>query len=172
MPVSLLPIILPVLLVGVPLLFWSKGRSAFRGAAAASASLFAALVLYVYAPGWVLTLRANAGEAEAQYELGRWTENHCEQIGRFILWPCESDVLGGYAWLEKSAAQDYPPALYALGVRLKYGEHVPQPPGWTGPGGNVFKQPERGQQYIDRALALGFRPSEEEQYYYWRVYRK
>jgi hypothetical protein len=28
--------------------------------------------------------------------------------------------------------------MYALGVRLKYGDHVPKPPGWTGAAGNVF----------------------------------
>ncbi|MCM3872066.1 MAG: hypothetical protein ND895_15395 [Pyrinomonadaceae bacterium] len=137
-----------------------------------SASLVVILFLAVYAPSWVLTVKANAGDANAQYELARWTENHCEQIGEFVLWPCQADVLGGYAWLEKSAGQEYPPALYAVGVRLKYGEHVPQPPEWSGPGGNVFPQPERGQKKIDRALALGFHPPVEEEYFYWRVYRR
>ena len=149
-----------------------KGRKAFLIAASVSASLIIIFFLSVYVPGWVLGAKAKAGDAEAQYELARWTEGHCEQIGEVILWPCEPDVLGGYAWLEKSAGQDYPPALFALGVRLKYGDHVPQPPNWSGPGGNVFPQPERGQKLIDRAQALGFRPSVEEQYYYWMVYRR
>jgi hypothetical protein len=38
-----------------------------------------------------------------------------------------------YAWLEKAAAQDYPPAVWLVGVRLKYGLHVPRPPNWNGP---------------------------------------
>ena len=172
MPVSLLPLIVPLLLIGIPLLFLMKGRKASLIAASVSASLLIIFFLSVYVPGWALAAKANAGDAIAQYELARWTERHCEQISEFILWPCEPDVLGGYAWLEKSAGQDYPPALYALGVRLKYGHHVPQPPDWAGPGGNVFPQPERGQRLIDRALALGFHPTVEEKYYYWRVYRR
>jgi TPR repeat protein len=100
------------------------------------------------------------------YGLARWTENHNERIGEFILWPFEPDVLGGYAWLEKAAAKNYPPAVYAVGVRLKHGIHVPRPPGWNGPAGNRFPQPQRGQALIDRALQLGYRPLVEEQQFY------
>jgi TPR repeat protein len=117
--------------------------------------------------------QANRGDPVAQYELARWTENHCEQLGSVILWPCEPDVLGGFAWLEKAAAQDYPPAVYLLGVRIKYGEHVPKPPDWNGSAGNAFPQPEKGQKMIDRALQLGFKPPPgDEVSYYMRVYRR
>jgi TPR repeat protein len=116
---------------------------------------------------------AHRGDPEAQYKLARWTENHCEQLGSVILWPCEPDVLGGFAWLEKAAAQDYPPAVYLVGVRLKHGEHVPRPPDWKGPAGNHFPHPEKGQELIDRALKLGFVPPPgDEVSYYMRVYRR
>jgi len=118
-------------------------------------------------------IKANRGDAVSQYELARWTENHCSQISVVILWPSQSDVLGGYEWLEKAAQQDYPPALWMVGIRLKYGIHVPRPLNWKGPAGNVFPQPERGQQMIDRAIELGFEPPRiDEEGYYYQVYRK
>jgi TPR repeat protein len=81
--------------------------------------------------------------------------------------------LGGYTWLAKAAAQDYPPAVWLVGVRLKYGILVPMPKDWNGPGGNVFPQPERGQQMIDHAVNdLGFKPTTNEESYYFQHYRR
>src|SRR5437763_4139790 len=168
MPVSYFPILFPAVLVAVPLVLrFLKGRRAFVLSALTAAGLLAALLLWVFVPGWVLKARASRGDARAAYELARWTENHCEQLTGFLLWPCEPDVLGGYAWLERSAARGYAPALFAMGVRLKYGEHVPRPPNWAGPGGNTFPQPERGQKYIDRAIQLCFHPPSQEDNFYW-----
>ncbi len=172
MPVSCLPLIFPGFLIGVPLLFLAKGRNPFLRAATVSASILLLLFLWVYVPGWGLMWRANRGDPAAMYELARWTENHDELIGAFILWPVSPDVLGGYAWVEKAAARDYPPAVYAVGVRLKYGDHVPRPPDWNGPAGNHFPQPERGQALIDKAITLGYQPSTKEEYFYWHQYRK
>ncbi len=172
MPVSFLPCIFPMLLVCVPLLFLAKGRKPFLRATSASASVLVLLFLWVYVPGWVLMVKADRGDAAAMYELARWTENHDEQVGAFVLWPVSPDVLGGYAWLEKAAALDYPPAVYAVGVRLKHGDHVPQPRDWNGPAGNHFPQPARGQTLIDKALRLGYQPTIEEEYFYWQQYRK
>jgi TPR repeat protein len=130
------------------------------------------IFLPVYIPGWVLEQKARAGAPEAQYQFAVWCENHCEVIGAFILWPCRPDVLGGYTWLEKAAEQDYPPAVYTLGVRLKYGDFVPKPDNWSGPAGNMFPQPARGQPLIDKALALGYKPRTEERMHYMEVYRR
>jgi TPR repeat protein len=172
MPINFLPWVILALLIGVPLFFRLAGRRAFRRAVAVSVSLVLILFGWVYGRGLVLMLEANRGDPEAMYELARWTENHDEQIGRFVPWPVVPDVLGGYAWLEKAADLDYPPALYAVGVRLKYGEHVPRPPGWTASEGNYFPQPERGQVLIDKAVRLGYKPSTEESSFYWREYRR
>ncbi|GAC1473399.1 MAG: hypothetical protein NVSMB9_21950 [Isosphaeraceae bacterium] len=169
MPVSYLPFITPLLLVGVPLLLLAKGKRAALVASATSAFLTLLLILSVYAPGWLL--RADRENPAALYELARWKENHGEQISAVLPWPCQPDVLGGYALLEQAAARNDPPAVWLVGVRLKYGIHVPEPPNWTGPGGNVFPQPERGQRMIDRAIALGFQPPPDEENYYGRVYR-
>ena len=169
---SPIPFITWFLLISVPLYFFGRGRKAGIIASAVSVSIVLLLVLSVYVPGWVLMARANRGDPHAQYELARWTENHWEQINQYLLWPTDPDVLGGYAWLERAAAQDYPPAVWLVGVRLKYGIHVPQPPGWKGAAGNVFPQPERGQEMIDRAIRLGFQPPADEEKYYWQVYRK
>jgi hypothetical protein len=57
-------------------------------------------------------------------------------------------------------------------VRLKYGDHVPRPPDWDGPGGNHFPQPQRGQLLIDKALRLGYQPTIKEEYFYWQQYRR
>lgn len=60
----------------------------------------------------------------------------------------------------------------ALGIRLKYGMFVPKPNDWNGPAGNVFPQPERGQEWIDRAIRGGYQPTTQEEWYYWQVFRK
>ena len=162
MPVSCLPLIFPALLVGVPLLFLiTKGQKSFRRAAAVSASILVLLFLWVYVPGWVLTFKAHRGDRAAMYELARWTENHDSQIGQLILWPGSPDVRGGYAWLEKAAAVDYPPALYAMGVRIKHRIFAPS---WI--------SEEEAQALIDKALRLGYKPTIEEDYVYFGQYRK
>jgi hypothetical protein len=171
MPVSYFPCVLPLLLVAVPLLFLPRGKKPFLVASAGSLVVLTLLLLPFYIPGWMLMIKARGGNPEIQYELDRWHENHCGAIQDWLLWPCEPDVLTGYAWLEKAAQQDYPPAVYTLGVRLKYGVHVPQPANWTGPAGNVFPQPARGQALIDRALQLGYMPQTDEEFHYMKVYR-
>ena len=173
MPVSVLPCITPLLLIGVPLLLLFKSRRAATWGAVVSVCLLALLLLSVYIPGWRLHAKAAKGDPVAQYEYAQWLENHSEQLGAIILWPSEPDVLGGYAWLEKAAAQNYPPAVWLVGVRVKEGTFVPEPPGWTGPGGNVFPQPERGQAMIDRAVnQLGYRPPASEDTFYFQHYRR
>jgi hypothetical protein len=171
MPVSYVPCVLPLLLVAVPLVCLAKGKKPFLIAFAGSLVVLILLVLPFYIPGWLLMGKARGGDPEAQYELARWHENHCEAIQEWLLWPCTPDVLTGYVWLERAADQDYPPAVYTLGVRLKYGDHVPRPAHWTGPGGNVFPQPARGKALIDRALQLGYKPQTAERLHYTKVYR-
>ena len=171
MPVSFLPLIVPALLIGVPLLFLLRGQRPFLRAVALSTAILLLLFLSVYVPGWILMFRASRGDPAAMYDLARWTEKHHDTIGEYILWPFTPDVLGGYAWLEKAANRDYPPAIYALGVRIKGGIHVPRPPDWDGPGGNVYDQPLRGQPLIDRAIRLGYRPTVAEEDFYAQ-YRK
>jgi hypothetical protein len=173
MPVSFLPCITPLLLIGVPILFSLKSRRAATVAAICSACLLGVFLLMIYVPGWWLYAKAERGNPVAQYRYAQWLENHSEQVGAVILWPIEPDVLGGYHWLEKAAAQDYPPAVWLVGVRLKEGMHVPEPPDWQGPGGNVFRQPERGQAMIDRAVnELGYKPQTDEASFYWQRYRR
>ena len=125
------------------LLFKSKRAAGI--AAAISVLLGMAFLLSVYIPGWWLHRYAAAGDPVAQYRYAQWLENHSETINQFVLWPVHPDVLGGFSWLEKAANQNYPPAVWLVGVRLKYGIAVPEQPDWSGPGGNVFPQPERGQ---------------------------
>jgi hypothetical protein len=171
MPVSFFPLVLTLLLVAIPLLCLAKGKRLFFLGLGGSALFVLAMILPIYIPGWMLSARAHGGDPVAQYELARWHENHCEAIQQLFFWPCEPDVRAGYRWLEQAAAHDYPPALYALGVRLKYGDFVPRPENWTGPGGNVFPQPERGQPLIDRALRLGYKPEVPERLFYFTVFR-
>ncbi len=173
MPVSFLPCITPLLLIGVPLFLLFKNRRAGKIAGVCSASFLVLLLLTVYVPGWWLYAKAAKGDLAAQYRYAQWLENHSEQLGAIILWPSEPDVLGGFAWLEKAAAQNYPPAVWLVGVRLKHGIHVPMPAGWTGAGGNVFRQPERGQAMIDRAVyQLGYQSPASEDNFYWQNYRR
>ena len=176
MPVNWLPAIWTLFLIGVPvlaLLLKRKATSIVTGIL--SLLIIGVLLLRIYIPGWVLMVSAWSGDPKAEYDYARWNENHCEAIQETLLWPCSPDVLTGYAWLEKAAKQDYPPALYVVGVRLKYGQCVPRPMNWTGPEGNYFPQPQRGQKLIDRAVQLGYAPADDEDdevTYYTTVYRK
>jgi TPR repeat protein len=170
MPVSYLPCVFPLLLVAIPLLCLLKGKKTFLLALAGSIVVLVLLLLPGYIRGRILTPKAESGDAASQYELARWHENHCQIIQDWFYWPCEPEVLTGYAWLEKSAQQDYPPAVYTLGIRFKYGQFVPRPPNWTGSDG-VFPQPERGQALIDRAIQLGYKPRTKEEWHYFSEYR-
>jgi TPR repeat protein len=149
-----------------------RGKRTFLRAIAIVFGITSVIALPFYIPGWWFMLRGLRDNGAAMYQLARWHENHCEKIGALILWPCTPNVEAGYRALEVAAAAGHTPAIYALGVRLKYGDHVPKPPGWTGPGGNVFDQPERGQPLIDQALQAGFTPTVEERLFYSQVFRK
>lgn len=174
MPVSFLPCAAPVLAGILLVLGWRVRSRAFRTGAVGMAI---ALVLVVPAGVHVhgLWLRSQAGDnnASGQLRYAEWAETHAEDIGSFVLWPESPDVEEGFRWTERAATNGDVTAMYLIGVRLKHGIFVPRPSGWSGPEGNVFPQPETGQEWIDRALATGFVPpagiSEEE--YYWRVFR-
>ena len=173
MPVSYLPCITPFLLLAIPLLLLFKSRRAAAIGAVVCASLLAVFLLFVYIPGWYWLSQARAGNPQAQYRYAQWLENHTEKIQTVLLWPSDPDVLGGYSWLEKAAAQEYPPAVWLVGVRLKYGIAVPEPPNWNGPGGNVFPQPQRGQSLIDHAVHdLRYEPPGDEEFFYNQHYRR
>ena len=172
MPVSFLPLITWIVILAFLIANAFRGRKPFYKAAILCTVVVMLIFLAVHVPGWFLWARASNGDPESQFEYARWTENHSEQINSILLWPESPDVLGGYEWLKKAADQEHPPALFAIGVRLKYGIHVPRPRGWDGPAGNVFPQPDRGQQYIDRAHALGYREPVDEDSFYWQHYRR
>lgn len=172
MPVSLFSLVLPIVFLVLLIRGAIRGKRAFLRAVVIVVAIIAVVALPFYIPGWWLMLRGSRGDGASLYQLARWHENHCEKVGAFILWPCSPDVAAGYRALERSAAAGYTPAIYALGVRLKYGDHVPEPPGWTGAAGNVFDQPERGQPLIDQALRAGYTPRVEERLFYWQEFRK
>ena len=172
MPVSYFPLVLPVIFIVLLIVGACRGRASFRRAIFIVLGLFALVTLPFYVPGWWLMFCARHGDARTLYRLAKWHEMHCERVNALIFWPCESDMLSGFACLQRAAEKDYPPALYIVGVRLKYGEDVPEPPNWSGPSGNVFPQPERGQPLIDKALHLGFKPTVEEKLFYSDVYRE
>lgn len=172
MPVSFIPLI-TVAVFGASLLWFIclRSKESVRTFSVV-AGLLCLVLLWNFVPGGVYWLRTHAGDASAMYELARWTESHDEDIGEIVLWPFQPNVLGGYRWLEQAAALKHPPSLYAVGVRLKHGIFVPEPPNWTGPGGNVFEQPERGQPLIDEAIRLGYQPKTSEEHFYFGEYRR
>jgi hypothetical protein len=172
MPVSFVPVLLPAALILIPAAFFIKSRPAGRNAGLMAVGILILILLRTFLPGGVLLVRATFGSLTAQYEFARWRENYSEELGDLILWPCEPDVLGGFASLTAAAEKGYAPAIYAVGVRLKHGDFVPRPENWSGPGGNVFPQPELGQRYIDRAMRLGYRPKIAEEQFYWHEYRR
>ena len=173
MPVSLLPIVTP--LIALIAIVWSafKGKKALVVTSGCVCGFFFLFLSSHFVPGWLLRAKANNGDVAAQYRYARWLENHSEKINEFLLWPSSPQVLEGYAWIDRAAEAGHLPSIYMKGIRLKYGEHVPRPQEWNGPSGNHFTQPELGQRYIDEALGKGFKPltDVEEEYYYWHVYR-
>ena len=171
MPVSYFPLVLPLVFFLILCRGATHGPKALLRSVFVVVALFALVTVPFYVPGWWLMLRSRSNDPSTLYRLSRWHERHAEQIGDLILWPFEPDVASGFACLERAAAQDFPPALYAVGVRLKHGELVPKPPNWTGPAGNHFPQPERGQPLIDKALRLGFKPIVSEELFYTHVFR-
>ncbi len=142
MPVSPLPVVTWLILFALIVVNGFRGKRAFAAAVVFSVLSVAFIWFAVSAPGFLLQRKAAAGAAVAQFEYARFVENKSSRINAIISWPTTSDVLGGYKWLLQSAKQNHPPALYALGVRLKHGIHVPEPPNWTGPAGNRFPQPD------------------------------
>jgi hypothetical protein len=116
MPVSYLPCFTTLCLLIIPVIGRAKGgRKGLLVGLAISGFIVSIIGLSVYVPGWVLFLKANSGDAASQYKFARWTETHCEELENILIWPCSPDLLGGYAWLEKAAAQDYYPLCISLG---------------------------------------------------------
>ncbi len=172
MPVSYLPLIVPLLLIGAPLVCLLASKRVALSAAIISVLILSLIIGIPKIQGARLHAAAKKGDAQKQFEYAKWLENHGERIGRVILWPFGADVDKGYEWVERAAENGHPEAMYALGVRLKYGMFVPRPPDWSGPAGNVFEQPGRGQIWIDRAIGAGYQPTVQEDWYYWQVFRK
>lgn len=171
MSVSLLPLITSGLLVLLPLLFLLRGLTAFLRAAAASATLFLAIFLIVHVPGWLLMRGVQRNDPVAMYQLARWTESHAEKMRAVVLWSQPIDTDGGYSLLVRAAKLGHPPALYALGTRLKHGMFVPDPAKRSMPGIVPVTQQRRGQQFMDRAIRLGFTPKYTEQQHYFGEFR-
>lgn len=171
MPVNFLPLVVPLLLIAAPVLVGAiRGFRAGLTTGGLSLTVVTTFLLSVFMPGWRLQVEAERGNALAQYRLAKWYCIYPRQIDRYIIWPFRPDPLASYHWLEMSAAQGFPPALYALGVHLKYGIGVPQPRNWKGPAGNVFRQPDRGQLYIDQAIARGYVPVVDEDLFIYHVF--
>ncbi len=168
-PVSYFPVFMALLLTVGPVAMLLKGPLAFFSSLAASVAFLAVLFGWVYITGSLLQIGAMRGDARSQYEYARWVACHRDSICDIIAVPISApNQLESFAWLERAAAQQYPPALWLTGVRLKYGLFVPVPPHWNGPG-DLFPQPKRGQVLIDRAKEFGYMPptGDEEQYCYF-----
>lgn len=177
MPVSFVPLYTAVLLLLPPILGRVlRRRRGFWCGLVVSIVAYLYILLVFHFPGWQLRSKAHEGDAASQYNYARWIENHDGNLSALVIWFGRPDLLAGYGWLEKAAEQDYAPAVYLVGLRLKYGDFVPRPPEWPEwrePMGNIFCQPDRGQALIDRALRLGFQPPPgDERSYYIRVFRR
>jgi hypothetical protein len=156
--------------VTLPLQGLAKGKRAFVAATITSFTVALILLLRAYATGRALMRtpgrRGGPGRAGA---LAREPRRGGPGVAPLTLRALTR--LTDHAWLEKTARQDYPAAVYPLGVRLNYDEHVRQPEGWTGPGSHRFPRPERGRRLSDRARGLVCRPQTEEALHYRNVYR-
>jgi len=174
LPVSYIPCIVPLFLVAVLLVLSHTRPRTAKVAAFILATILASYLLSVYIPGWVRYAHALKGDPFAEYRYAQWLDIHNGEISNVILiWPVNRFDYRGFRWLEKAAAQQYPPAVWVVGARLRDGWCVPRPPGWTGPGGGNYPQPERGQAMMDHAVNdLGFRPPADVPQFLYQVYGK
>ncbi len=107
--------------------------------------------LIIHVPKWKLEHRAQKGDPTAQFELSRWYAAKGFHNYDSTQWaPC-------FHWLALSAGQDYPPALYSLGIIYKYGNFASSPSGQLEVPAKQ-RQLAKGQALIDKALVLGFKP--------------
>lgn len=176
MPVSPVPLIFTFFVIITPvvsfILAFYYGKKVFIIGTCIAVLPYLAVLFFFYGKGMVIEYKAGPNNPEAQFQLARWKENHCEKIHQLILFPCNPDVKGGFQALQKAAKWNHPKATWLVGVRYKHGIFVPKPDNWTGKAGNVFPQPKRGQRYIDRSVnELGFDPPSDGVEFYWHTYR-
>ena len=173
MPVSYLPVFITFILVIIPVcVLFTKQYKMVGQVLLVEGVVVWFILAVIYIPGGILWFKAAVNnDAKAQYELSRWESTHIGKTNSIFLIYTNRETHNDFTWLEKSANNGYIPAIYALGVRYKYGEHVPEPENWGGPGGNVFSQPEKGQPLIDKAIKLGYKPTISEEYFYYGEYR-
>jgi TPR repeat protein len=135
-------------------------RSRRNGIIAAlfSGGALSLILLSIFLPGAWLAWQANRVDLSAMYRYAQWLDNHNSRLAQILLWAPDGDTARSLHWLQKAADQDFVPAIYVVGVRFKNGCGVPRPENWTGPGGNVFAQPEIGQPLIDKAIRMGYVP--------------
>lgn len=173
MPASFLPLVVTLLLVGVPIVLLLVNKRVALIGAVISLVVVLGVVIPPQIHGARLRSQASRGDAGSQFEYARWLENHSGRVNSVLIWPfLRPQIDEGYVWVERAAENGHAEAMYALGVRLKQGFGVPMPDDWDGPAGNVFAQPERGQVWIDRGIAAGYQPTVQEDQYYWRVFRE
>ena len=119
MPVDFCVCILPLLILAaaVPAVVGGKSRKAWRWVAG---SLLAVFLLIYFVPGWVLWVSAQAGNRDAQYNLGNyyWT-----RLG--YNW---SDIDARDKWWVEAAKQGHPHAMYHVGYFSMFGtsRHIPK----------------------------------------------
>lgn len=172
MPIPYLPLILPAIFIIVLFVGMRKGKKPFLIVLISEAIVVIAISLPFWLPGLYYAFGAYNGNAKSQFELAKWYETHQEKIGSIYFYPFSPNEEKSFAWLKKSSDNGYLLAEYTLGVRLKMGYGVPRPDTWSGSGGNVFPQPEKGQPLIDLAIKNGFKPTAPESDYYPKLFRQ
>ncbi len=118
-------------------------------------------IAWQFTIGAVQGVRAYQGDAKAMYELARWHESHSGKITVLIPYWNKPNIDDGFKWLHRSASKQFPPAMYCLGVRLKYRILVPIDSIDT----------NEGQSCIDKANRMGFKSVCLEDEFYWQCYR-
>jgi len=108
MPVSLLPIVIPLFTVILAICFLRRRPKVSILIITGVICAHIAFILYHYVPGWILHVEAKSGNPCSQYKYARWLENHTEPIQNVMIWPVDPDVISGYEWLAKAADKKYP----------------------------------------------------------------
>jgi len=173
MPVNFLPILLYAFVIVALVISAKHGWKKFLIVFILIGTTISLVVWSIFYRGYILEDKAMHGDEEAQYSYSRWLENYPDKMNNIFLTNISPDMTESFYWLSESANNGYLPAIYMKGIRLKYGHFVPKPLDWTGPSGNVFAQPTKGQKLIDHALKNGFKPTHgvSEDVYYFQVFR-
>jgi len=118
---------------------------------------------FVWGYDGVLLRRAESDSTKGQYDYSRWLMVYPGLLMEWYPFSFAYRAEESMRWLEKAAESGEAVAMWALGVRLTLGQV---------PGGRARAEIERGDAWMEAAIAKGFVAAVPPSEFYWSVYRR